>query len=273
MDRRAALDMLELVRPDADDIQHPEFQATLAYLETDEQARQAFAHVQRQDRQIAQAMSEVPIPDGLKARLNSFLANQTEDKSTYAEPLARPAAKTRRWMLSASVVVASGLLAALGVWFFGEKPQALLSLQELEAEALYEAADLAKLRDFSGEFEPVRPNDDRWMSDTRFAFSSPAKGFSPSPDGSDRVAVYEFFFRDPQGREPGELRGVMLVVPKSELREQPESVSFFEGAYTTHQAKPHVAIRSWSEGDLVYVCLVPIQHFEALNRVFDGTIG
>ncbi len=163
--------------------------------------------------------------------------------------------------------MASCLLAAWGVWYFGETAKTPLSLAELEAVAPFAAQDLAQLANFSGSFDPVKP-DGLWKS--RFQFSAP-KGFSPDRGGSDRVAVYEFRFRDPQQRSPGELRGVMLVLPRSELAEPPESKTFFDGAYVTNQAKPNVAIRSWSEGDLVYVCLVPTQDFEALNRVFDAT--
>ncbi len=61
----------------------------------------------------------------------------------------------------------------------------------------------------------------------------------------------------------------MLVAPQSELAERPESQGFLDGTYTTLQTRPNIAIRSWSEGELVYVCLVPIEHFEALAGVFD----
>ncbi len=84
------------------------------------------------------------------------------------------------------------------------------------------------------------------------------------------MAVYEFSFRDPQGREPGILRGVMLVVPAAELDAVPASTSFFGAAYETVDTKPLVAIRTWTEDDLVYICLVPIQHDEALSKVLDS---
>ena len=43
MDRRTALDLLEVVRPDADDLHDPEFGEALEYLETDPKASKEFA--------------------------------------------------------------------------------------------------------------------------------------------------------------------------------------------------------------------------------------
>ena len=271
MDRRAALDALEVVRPDADDLHEPEFAEALAYLETDDEAREIFARCRDLDLQIAAAMEDVPVPGDLKARLLSALAGETEAKAVPVEAAAPPPARSRRWVLSASVVVASCLLAGLGLWFFGEKPATLLSLQELEAEAPFEETEIVRLPEFAGSFTPAPPNG-LWASERWFAFST-AKGYLSDSEGAHRVAVYEFSFHDPEPRHPGRLRGVMLVVPRSELSNPPESLAFFDGAYVTHQAKPRVAIRSWTEGESVYICMVPIQHFEALNRVFDIPVG
>ncbi len=268
MDRRAALEMLESARSDANDLRLPEFAEALDYLETDDEARETFARRREQDRQIAEAMQDVPVPEDLKARLLSGLANGSVAR---ADAPGQPAKSRRRWLLSACVVMAGCLLAGLGIWFFGEKPASQLALHQVESEAPFDESEVAALPEFAGNFTPGRP-ENLWSSENRFTFSSPAKGFLPDSEGAHRVAVYEFFFRDPQGRQPGELRGVMLVLPKSELSELPESQSFSEGAYIIQPAKPRVAIRSWTQGDRVYICMVPIQHFEALGRVFNSAM-
>jgi hypothetical protein len=260
---------LELIRTDGSEFQHPDFAEALALVESDEEAREIFARRQRQDREIARAMEAVSVPEGLKDRLNAALANETVDKSRAAEVSTLPKRFSRRWILSACVVMASGLLAAIGVWFWGERPEPLLNLAELANEAPFEEAEVANLSAFQGSFDPVKPGD-YWMSDQLFAFSSPAKGFTPNREGSDRVAVYEFFFRDPRPQIPGTLRGVMLVIPQSEVADKPESQRFLDGNYVTYQSRPTVAVRSWSEGGFVYVCLVPIEHYEALTEVFDA---
>lgn len=272
MDRQTALDKLELIRPDANDFQHPDFAEALAFLETDEEAREIFAQRQSLDRGISRAMQSVVVPEGLRGRLKAALESERPHTAQAAPAIAPPRNSRRRWMLSACAVLAGGLLAAIGVWFWGERPLALLSLAELANQAPFEKEEVAKLSAFDGHFEPEKPSH-LWTSDRLFAFSSPAKGMAPNRAGSDRVAVYEFFFHDPKPRHPGTLRGVMLVAPRSEIADPPESQGFLDGNYATHSSKPGIAIRSWSEGDLVYVCLVPIEHFEALADVFDAPWG
>lgn len=268
MDRQTALDRLELIRLDGTEFQHPDFAEAFALLETDEEARDTFARRQRQDQGIAQAMQAVPVPDGLRARLNAALANAVEPK---ADPVTPPTKVNRRWALSALVVLASCIVAAIGVWFWGERPEPLLTLAELLNRAEYDEELLAKLPAFNGNFDPLKPSG-LWTSDILFRFKSPAKGMAPNRAGMERVAVYEFYFHDPQGQHPGTLRGVLLVAPRSALADPPESQGFLDGNYTPHPKMQTVAVRTWSEGDLIYVCLVPIEHYEALTEVFNSLV-
>ncbi len=207
------------------------------------------------------------MPGDLKQRLVAAL-----EENPVRVPESSPGEKSpvrRRWMLSALVVLASSLLAAVGIWLFYEPEPRLLTVQELENSAPYTEAEFARLQAFSGPFEPRLP-EGLWVMDRRFHFSS-AKGFAPNPEGADRVAVYEFHFRDPRQPRAGVLRGVLLVLPKSGLEAAPESQSFFDGTYTTTQAQPRVAIRAWTERDRVYVCLVPMADFDALSRALEST--
>lgn len=272
MDRQTALDKLELLRPDANAFQDPDFAEALAYLETDESARAVFARRQEQDRQIAIAVQDVPIPEGLQERLlQSIDEQESADSNRVAGKPAPPKMARRRWLISALIVMASCLLAALGLWLFQPPAPELLTLEELELTAPYGEQEFSQLDAFEGDFEPAIPGN-LWRSERRFTFSSP-KGFSPDRKGRDRVAAYEFFFRDPQKKHAGKLRGVMLVVPASELQSVPESTSFYGTSYKTVRTQPHVAIRSWKEKDLVYICLAPIQHDEALGNALDSTLS
>lgn len=268
MDRQTALDRLELLRMDGNEFQHPDFADALAFLETDEEAREIFARRRRQDHSIALAMQAVSVPEGFKTRLDAALAKGSAQRTESASVATQPTKQSRRWVLSSLVVLASCLLAAIGVWFWGERPEGLLNLAELANQAPFEKDEFAKLPTFQGSFDPVKPPGP-WLSDQLFAFSSPAKGFAPNRAGSDRVGVYEFYFRDPKQQQPETFRGLMLVAPQSEVAEVPESRGFLDGNYTTHQSKPTIAIRAWAEGDFVYICLVPIEHYEALMNVFD----
>lgn len=265
MDRHTALDRLELIRWDANDAQDPDFAEALAYLETDEQARETYARRNQQDRQIAESMRDVAVPEGFKSQLLAVLADtQATETTAVAEP---PRAKLsrRRWILSAVTVMASCLLAALGVWWFQEPAPALLTLQELQSEAPFEESALAELEPFQGSFEPSLPGG-LWMSPSQFSFSSPPKGLFPDRDGADRVAVHEFSFDNTGDRNRGKLRGVLLIVPKSALDSVPAYNSYFGTTYTTNPTHPHVAIRTWTEDDWVYISMVPIEHDAALNE-------
>ncbi len=223
-----------------------------------------------QDRRIAEAIQDVPVPGDLKQRLLGVLEEDPVRVADESSEVKKPASR-RRWMLSALVVLASSFLAAVGIWLFYEPEPELLTVQELETDAPYTETEFARLSEFSGSFKPTLP-EGLWVSDRRFTFSGP-KGFAPTPEGADRVAVYEFHFRDPRQPRGGVLRGVMLVLPKSELEVVPESQSFFDGTYVTTQAQPRVAIRAWTERDRVYLCLVPIADFETLSRTLESPLG
>ncbi len=267
MDRRTALDLLELVRSDANDLRDPDFAEALAYLETDESAREAFMRQQEQDEQIAQAMQDVPVPSGLKNRL---LAELEKEAKPQPKPATAPNPK-RRYVLSALAVLSLGVVAAIGVFLhLQENPPELLTLHQVETQIPFAEAELAKLSPFAGEFEPTLP-DGLWQSERRFTFSSSVKGLISNPQGKHRAAVYEFAFRDPLARQPRKtLRGVMVVVPKSELEAPPRYTSFLDdGTYRNLQSDPHMAIHAWSEENLVYVCLVRVEHFEVLKDVLD----
>lgn len=269
MDRQAALDQLELIRPDANEFQDPDFAEAAQYLETDESAREVFLRRQEQDRQIAQAVRDVPVPEGLKARLLAAIAENPAHEKVQVAELPRGVKTTRRrWLISALVVTASCVFALLGVWLFHDPEPKLLALGELERDAPFIEAEIAELKPFQGEFEPAPPGG-LWSSARRFTFS-PAKGFAPNRAGIDRVAVYEFTFRDPKNPRAGEWRGVMLVVPKSLLNAAPEADSFFASAYKTVNTKPHVAIRTWTENDLVYISMTGIEDDEALGNVLSS---
>lgn len=270
MDRHTALDRLELIRSDANDARDPEFAEALAYLETDEQAQTTYAQRRKQDRQIAEAMRDVAVPEGFKSQLLTILAEAQAMEKTAVAELSPPKPGRRRWVLSALVVMASCLLAAFGVWWFQEPASTILTLQELHSDAPFAESEVAQLESFQGQFEPTIPGG-LWMSPSRFDFSSQPKGAFPNREGADRVAVYEFSFRDPRQRESKPLRGVMLVVPKSALESVPTSTSYSGTTYITVTAHPNVAIRTWKEGDLVYISMVPIEHDAALNEALGST--
>ena len=104
MDRQAALDRLELIRPDANEFHAPDFAEAVAYLETDESAGETFLRQQEQDRQIAAAMDDVPVPKGLKEQLLESLSEDCSQSARIAETPAGPKTTRRRWLISTAIV-------------------------------------------------------------------------------------------------------------------------------------------------------------------------
>jgi hypothetical protein len=118
---REVYDAIEVCRPGSDDISDPSLAFLAAELAANPELDKRYEQLQRLDRRIAKAFSNVPVPVGLADRILAFLAlSQIEEPIRIAEAeaaLAGPAAseetratrrrRSRRWLL-----VTGGALAA-----------------------------------------------------------------------------------------------------------------------------------------------------------------
>ena len=109
MDRRNALQKLEIVRHDSDDLSDPELSDAIAALDQDPAARQEFDRRLQFDARIASAMQAVHVPAGLKEKL---LAAAMATTTTVAPQPAKSPNRSRRGVLLATASVAVIAIAA-----------------------------------------------------------------------------------------------------------------------------------------------------------------
>ena len=78
----------------------------MAFLETDDSARAVFTRRREQDRQIAVAVQEIPLPSGLKDRLRlALFEEKTTEATVVVENRTNPRTSRRRWLASRAASV------------------------------------------------------------------------------------------------------------------------------------------------------------------------
>lgn len=112
--------LLESCRPGCDDHLLPEMAELADQLQGDESLRAVYQRSQQWDTAVAEAMEDVPLPEGLAERLQQAV-----------QPSAAPAAASRRraigWTAAAAVLAAS----LLGVFFLLQRPDKQMSGSDL----------------------------------------------------------------------------------------------------------------------------------------------
>uniref|UniRef100_A0A7C2NZ56 Zinc-finger domain-containing protein n=1 Tax=Schlesneria paludicola TaxID=360056 RepID=A0A7C2NZ56_9PLAN len=198
----------------------------------------AWPNRQQWSQQLAEAMQDVPIPAGLRDRLHAACA-----------PPVAPAAVTkprrsRRWFVGS---IAAAVLLALGlVWWL--RPLPTVTDKDLLAAMQVEPSSLPQ---FVGRFDPQLP--DLWR---RYYELNPqlVRGFpEPSHPATGHVALVPFQFQTLGREQP--VRGRLLML----RRDQFVGTALPEGfaATTVYYTRSGGAYALWTEGDLVFVCLVP----------------
>jgi len=274
MDCRNALEMLEVLRPDSHDAMAADVAAAVAHVEACPSCRSTAASRRSLDRRIARVMRDVPIPTGLKERLLStaasaaaddFGANQLDTEASetdFAEAEqavveqrsahAGAARQSRRmWMQATLATTATCLCMGVALWRFGYLQSSQMTLEDFRATA---TLDVAGLDEFDGSFPVQRPGFG-WRSSRRVVVATPALGYSPNEGSRHEVAVFEFQFTAHGGRT---VRGALLAIPAAQIADPPRAGAFIPGnvQYISTEAGPFPTV-AWTEGDLVYLCIVP----------------
>jgi hypothetical protein len=193
---------------------------------------------QQWEHRLSEAMTAVPIPVGLRERLQ-----QACEAPVIASAVPSPGRKRwRRWSVAAMV-----LLFAIGVgWWFRPLPQ--FSDQDLLAAM---TADVQSSTPFTGRFRPQLP--ELWK---RYYELNPnlIRGF-PAGDhpAAGMVALVPFQFQTGD-RQPA-VRGRLLILRRDQFRGTPTAISF--AAAAVYYTRTSGAYALWTEGDLLFVCLVP----------------
>ncbi|MDZ4689022.1 MAG: hypothetical protein SH850_28435 [Planctomycetaceae bacterium] len=199
--------------------------------------RTAWPKRQQWSHRLMHAMQDVTVPVGLRERLQSATVAPVRAAS-------RPATDRRRVWWLMSTAVAALLAFGLGWWM---QPLPQLTDQELLAAM---QADLAPLPKFSGGFTPQLPESwKRYYGLNRQL----VRGF-PGADqpAAGMVALIPFQFQS--GDRNQSVRGRLLILRRDQFVGTLPATGF--GAATIYYTKSG-AYALWSEGDRVFVCLVP----------------
>lgn len=273
---------------------HAQAWAALAeHLETCAACDAAFRESDELDAEITAAMTSVAVPeDGADRLLRMLEGLPPADQLPPATGLApdqeaallapapadprdprRPRSRSRRrwWALAATITLS--VMAAVAMWLTQPAPPTL-TLQTLRELAPVAARDVAALPEFQADetgFEAPLPrvgwshlrvslNPHRWMAPEREPVA--IYSFAAPPSASAR-----------RPRPP--VRGALLVIPASALTDPPQATTFSTSdvVYTTREGV-HYATVSWTEGELVYVCMVENQagSLDTLQQLLTGSM-
>ncbi|MEX1098402.1 MAG: hypothetical protein WED34_20320 [Planctomycetales bacterium] len=285
MDCRTALDMLECdtleAPPSAAGGADPELSAARAHVRDCPRCAAAFRALQERDRQIAQAMQDIPVPAGLRERLFAALALESPGAGDTADAVAAeivpgegatipaaeappaPVAARRRRNRSWGTAAAAAVVAAVvvGGWWAAHSGTSRVPLAEWRNEAGTAWDEFALLPEFDGGFDAIPPAS--WPAAIQF---TPPRGV-PHPDvPGHAAALYAFRL----GSGGAVVEGVVLAVPASAIDSPPEN-TYFNVRSAAYAAAGGSATVAWTEGDLVYVCSVRggREPLERLQRALD----
>jgi hypothetical protein len=127
---RPLWEAIDACRPGSDDVHSPELAGLAERLLVDPQLAAAFARVQRFDTFVAEALDDVPVPEGIERRLLAALSAAREGAAVSAAPTEEanpveapfstvPLARRRfsaRWVSSLAAVAAVLLVGAFLAW-------------------------------------------------------------------------------------------------------------------------------------------------------------
>ncbi len=279
MDCQPARSRLDASRPHQQDWDEPELRGAADHVRQCHECQRILSRRDAFDQRVASAMRQIDLPDGLRLRLDAALAGTAQANHTTAPGSAIPAAaepaatapaqalpqrQWRRRLVVWVAPVAACLMLALGtMWWLGNPAAGEMSITEvyhvLEERYPAGAAPLSAsdLPPFDGDFTPAVTSV-VWQE-----VIDPATG----PRGIDldgkpghEAAVYAF------QAGHGRIRGLLLVLPRSSVREPPESrVPDFANA--GYLPRPHVV---WSSDEHVFLCVLDQGSLDDLRATMYG---
>jgi hypothetical protein len=268
LDNPTLRELLDAVRPDSSDLDEPDLRAAAEAVESSPAWESLFEQQLAFDRSVARAMTDVPVPEGLKERLLGALAAAVPAAESGTSVSTAPSVTVvptgggsrphrgvtrRHWGMAAASVLA---LVAM-VWLAWPRNRQLLSLEEIRAAVprpVDGRFDLAFLPGFDDNFQPGLP-DRQWE---RVWMSEPL-GLDWTGDGRHDGALLEF---RTHGGQP--VHGALLVVPVAAVADPPER-TFLSTAGMVYAPTENTA---WISADraLVYICFVGPGQLQRLQR-------
>lgn len=256
MDRRTALEILDAVRPDSDDLHEPEVRAAAEFLIDDSDAEAIFLSRQHLDREIGQVLRDVDVPADLKHKLLTLEADRAVDRADSPEAPApavvlvesQPSSR-RVWLRRslAAAISAAAVLAGIGLWQSSHRDEPTVA--QLERISPFDPAAPVPFR---GEAPPL-PFEFVGGQHRGVLTVGRARAFGPLPT----AAVYDF--RLPTQRRGHEvIEGALLAIPAPKVADPPPHDSLHaapSAGYFQSSAGGYTAL-SWTSRNTVYVCYV-----------------
>lgn len=255
MDCQTALEILDCVRPDSDDLALPEMTDARAHLDLCSSCQETFAEMQGFDRAVIEMIQDVEVPDGLhpallEASVNATSGQAPPDKnaSNVVMTIKDEAIKNRRHKLQAAVSAAIAVLIGTTAWLWQSQP-----IQFAEGELLKKLPiDLSATEPFDSGFELDLPAP--FIGNSRLRVDREFRGI----DLDDKVghdAAVAIFSYSPARNAP--INGILAAIPADRVSPLPDSISFAQAdaQYIRKDGRRPVAA-VWRERDTVYLCLV-----------------
>lgn len=256
MDCQTALEHLDCVRPDSDDLDLPEMTDARAHLESCDACHESFAKNQSFDRAVTEVAQDVDVPDGLRSSLLEASLSETNvepsaatDKPTTEVAIEKEsAANSRRRKLQIAVSAACALMLGVGAWLSQPQPVQFTAARLPELLPI----DLSETEKFDTGFEFALPAP--WAANRRLRVGREFRGIDLDDDPGHDAAVAIFRY-SPSRNAP--INGILAAIPASRVAPLPEFGSFAlaDSRYIQIDGRRPVAA-VWQEGNTVYVCLV-----------------
>lgn len=256
MDCQTALEHLDCVRPDSDDLDLPEMAAARAHLESCDACQESFAERQNFDRAVTSVVQDFDVPEGLRSSLLEASLSETsvEPSANADHPTAEVttdnqiAANSRRRKLRVAVSAACAFMLGVGVWLSQPQPVQFAAAKLPELLPI----DLSETEKFDTGFEFALPAP--WAANRRLQVGREFRGIDLDEDPGHDAAVAIFRY-SPSRNAP--ISGILAAIPASRVEPSPSSASFAQAdsQYIQKDGRRPVAA-VWQEGDMVYVCLV-----------------
>lgn len=256
MDCQTALEHLDCVRPDSDDLDLPEMADARAHLESCDACQESFAKNQSFDRAVTSVVQKVDVPDGLRSSLLEASVDESSaevpadaDKpTTEVATENETAASSRRRKLRVAASAACALILGVGVWLSQSQPDQFTSAKLPELLPI----DLRETEKFDTGFEFALPAP--WTANRQLRVGREFRGVNLDDDPGHDAAVAIFSYQPPRNAA---INGILAAIPASRVVPPPEPGSFAQADSRYIQIDGRRLVAAvWREGDTVYACLV-----------------
>lgn len=251
MNFEQALEILKSWPPDEEAPLSPEQEQALQMLETDPELERALRQRDAFDQRVSWVMSDVPCSAGLKFRIHDALERSGVAPAMGSAEISRRSALRRAVGLTSAASVLLAVAMTLAV-YFRQHEQLAFNVIKSEMPAVWRSRDLPE---FPATEAPRLPHGG-WLS-AKVSFSGTVGRYSLKDGRPSEIAVRRFSIRNPRG---GIVSGMLLAIPADAIRseDRPDETDFFHGLKDSIvQGRTTLAMVSWSEGSVVYVCLIP----------------